>query len=423
MSTAIVPADRVGAEEQKKDVVVVTPDVVEPDHELLAEAPVKETATTPAFEHAESAVAPAGLTPAPPAMVAPAHATTGDHTDVVKPALEQPTEKATAPATTHESTETSSVPFVAAAGEPVVPVGNAKIEEAKEMKEIAKDSAKEAKGEKKTSSRSSSSSSADEANTTNATATKNDKPLPSLVPGTPTVTPATPSKNASPQVKPSTSTSSAAGVVPSVSATNEHPVPAKKDQAIDVNAVVERVEKMQLAEGDEMKGRDAEKPAVPQKDEAVVVKETHPAPMAAKEAVEASTSTTQAEDKKSKPSIAAPSPRVHRRISARIGQYIDHKFSNEKKKGSVPSSGVAESGVTTTGGDKGKDKESFVSGSAEPHLPTTHTHTTTSATAPTAAEVVGSDPPVLGAPVKVEPMGELEVKDGETVKPVAASNA
>jgi hypothetical protein len=29
MSTAIVPADHVGAEEQKKDVVVVTPDVVE----------------------------------------------------------------------------------------------------------------------------------------------------------------------------------------------------------------------------------------------------------------------------------------------------------------------------------------------------------------------------------------------------------
>jgi hypothetical protein len=94
------------------------------------------------------------------------------------------------------------------------------------------------------------------------------------VPGTPTVTPATPSKTASPQVQPSTSTSSAAGVVPSVSATNEHPVPAKKDQVIDVNAVVERVEKMQLAEGDETKGRDAEKPAVPQKDEAVVVKET-----------------------------------------------------------------------------------------------------------------------------------------------------
>lgn len=110
-----------------------------------------------------------------------------------------------------------------------------------------------------------------------------------------------------------------------------------------------------------------------------------------------------------KPSIAAPSPRVHRRISARIGQYIDHKFSNEKKKGPVPSSGVADSGVTTTGGDKGKNKESFVSGSAEPHLPTTHTHTTTSATAPAAAEVVGSAPPVLGAPVKVEPMGELEV--------------
>lgn len=122
----------------------------QPTDQLLADAPVKETATTPALEHAESAVVPAATATAPPAMVALAHATAGDHTDVVKPALEQPTEKATAPATTHASTETSSVP-VAAAGEPVVPVGNAKIEEAKDVKEVAKDSAKEAKGEKKVS--------------------------------------------------------------------------------------------------------------------------------------------------------------------------------------------------------------------------------------------------------------------------------
>lgn len=93
------------------------------------------------------------------------------------------------------------------------------------------------------------------------------------MPGTPTVIPATPSKTASPQVNPSTSTSSAAGVVPSVSAANKHPAPAKKDQVIDVDAVVERVEKMQLVEGNQVKGKEVEKPAVPQKDEAVV-KET-----------------------------------------------------------------------------------------------------------------------------------------------------
>lgn len=107
-----------------------------------------------------------------------------------------------------------------------------------------------------------------------------------------------------------------------------------------------------------------------------------------------------------KPSTATASPKIHRRISARIGQFIDHKFSNEKKKGSVAPSAVAGSGVVIAGDAKGKDKESFVSGSAEPHLPTTHTH----APNVTATDTVGSAPPVLGAPIKVEPMGDLEVR-------------
>ncbi|KAJ9095958.1 hypothetical protein QFC21_005320 [Naganishia friedmannii] len=427
MSTAIVPADHVGGEERQEDVVVVTPDVIEepksttetkPTNELPA-APVKDTTTTPALKHAESAIVTAVKSTAPLAPVAAAQATIEDHTDVVEPALEPHVKKAAA----HESVDVSSAPVATTsvvAAELAVPVGNTKTEEVKDVKDVTKDAPKDAKGEKKTPSRSSSSSSADETNTSTATATKTDKPLPLLVtPGTPTVTPATPSKTASPQVQPSTSTTSAAAVV----AANQHPVPAKENQVIDVDAVVERVEKIKLAEGTEAKDKDVGRLVVPLEDEAQPVKETHPAPTAVKKIVDASASAAQVEDKKSKPSAGTASPKIHRRISARIGQYIDHKFLDEKKKGSLASSGVAGSGVVTAGDDKGKDKESFVSGSAQPHLATTHTHANTNAAAPTATtEAVGSAPPVLGAPIKVEPMGELEVKDEETVKSATALN-
>ncbi|KAJ9121471.1 hypothetical protein QFC22_002087 [Naganishia vaughanmartiniae] len=418
MSTAVVPADHVEVAEEKKDVVVVTPDVIEepksttdtkPTNELLNSAPVKETATTPALEHAESAVAPAAIATAPPAIVAAAPATSGDHTDVVKPPVKQHAEMAAIPSATSGSADIPVANVDApspASAQPVVPAGNAKTEE---VKDVTKDTAKDAKGEKKTSSRSSSSSSGDEANASTATANKTDKPLPTLVtPGTPTVTPATPSKTAT----------------PAAHAVN---VPAKDAQVTEMDAVAERVERIKLAadaEGLKGAGKEAEKPVVLSKNEDIAVKETHSAPSVNKDVVEASTSATEVEEKKSKPSTATASPKIHRRISARIGHFIDHKFSNEKKKGSAASSGIAGSGVITTGDDKGKDKDSFVSGSAEPHLPTAqHTHANTIDTAPAAVENVGSAPPVLGAPVKVEPMGELVIKDEETVKPAAGLNA
>ncbi|KAJ9098054.1 hypothetical protein QFC19_006489 [Naganishia cerealis] len=441
-SAPAITAENPPATAHKTAVVVVTPDVIEEPKPSTSEpetaaaaaaatdavtaAPVAESATAPALELAESA----GVVAAKPMAAADAAA---PHTNTVESAVKS------APAAVAETAPAKAVvvgdkPH----GDAVVFQNGVKVANSG-FKEIASDGKGEKKvkksfisrlsglfsfqlapsSETKTSARSTSSSSSDEAN---ASTTNANKPLPTIVatPSTPTVTPATPSKTASPDAIAGTSTPAVVPAAAPASAAmkSDPPLPSKAENEVD--AIAERVEKIELHHDvPDFKGKQAEKPVVPTKkidvaDEGHVVKETHPAPATTNAVLEASPTSATTEDKKAE-SPAAASPKIHRRISARIGQFIDHKFSHEKKKtpSSPAAAAAAGSDVVTSEQGPGKDKESFVSGSAEPGVPLP-------ATAAAAHESVAAAPPVLGEPIKVEPMGELvaEVEDAVTAKPV-----
>ncbi|KAJ9093585.1 hypothetical protein QFC20_007095 [Naganishia adeliensis] len=385
-----------------KDAAVVTPDVVEPD--TLASAPVvAETATTPALDAAESAP----LDSAPVVIAMKQDSTPAADASVVKSAVD-----------TDEAPVVAPVP---ADGMVKAPTAVEHAEGVKKdvdgKKEVVKEKAKKEKREKKTKksllSRLSgifsfhseksgtSSSSSDEEPSTKS------KPAARALPTT-TLTPATPSKESTPVLatgSPAVVESDATivpvgeGVAPVVvlSAAEEKTVGEGDKKADDVAAAMGKLEIEDMGKGKEESSKVTE------------VKETHTTskdinPVAAAKPLDVPAANV--EERKEKPSLSpsgnpSPNPKIHRRISARIGQFMDF---GKKKDTKAPAD------------DKTKDGDSFVSGSTDAHA-----HAVVPAVTAGAEKAVkresASEAPVLGAPVTIEPMGEL-IPAKETAEPV-----